>query len=357
MLKTVNRRKRLDGLSGFKAIALFMVFIWHASFSSLSVNLGARACEFLFVSSGFLVFYNYYDRISGTFVESIQYLKSKIIKMYPLHFLCFFAAAIFKVRSFSQEIFWKGVLNLLCVQSWSATEDVAISFNGVSWYLSSILFCYFVAPFLIVLIKKSKHLWLTFVGALGFRLWLEYISDFYSNTVLFLQVHTNPLIRMLEFFMGMITAAVFLKYSSEKCSQKDSNGLWTMFEFVSCCVLVVAAVLLKDTLYKGCYVALNCIVVFAFAGQKGILSKGLSNIILLKFSNIQYEFYMMHSIFIIIVDSLFRKFYRVPHWGIMAIIAFVLCVFASIIYKKFISKHCTKIMNFLFNQAEKLILV
>lgn len=53
-----NISNRIQSFYGLKLIALFAIFWWHSGAPQPNVNLGARACEFFFVVSGFLVMHN-----------------------------------------------------------------------------------------------------------------------------------------------------------------------------------------------------------------------------------------------------------------------------------------------------------
>lgn len=82
-----NRQKSINSIIGIKAIAMLLLFWWHSSIPRPTVDIGARTCEILFVVSGFLVGYNYFNRdVPATWKESIRYAAGKIIKFWPLHF-------------------------------------------------------------------------------------------------------------------------------------------------------------------------------------------------------------------------------------------------------------------------------
>lgn len=50
--------ERIGSFVGLKAIALILVFMWHSKVPRPEMDIGARACEFLFLCSGFLVAWN-----------------------------------------------------------------------------------------------------------------------------------------------------------------------------------------------------------------------------------------------------------------------------------------------------------
>ena len=55
-----KRQRPIESLTGLKVIAMLLLFWHHSTIPKLSVELGARTCEFLFVVSGLLVGYNYF---------------------------------------------------------------------------------------------------------------------------------------------------------------------------------------------------------------------------------------------------------------------------------------------------------
>lgn len=46
-------QQHLSSLGGIKVIAMLLLFWWHSSIPNPNVDLGARTCELLFVTSGF----------------------------------------------------------------------------------------------------------------------------------------------------------------------------------------------------------------------------------------------------------------------------------------------------------------
>ena len=77
MGKTKN--PRINSLGILKIICFLLMFWHHSYLPKPSVDLGARACEFFFVASGFLVAYNHADSSdSCSWKESYLYLKKKM---------------------------------------------------------------------------------------------------------------------------------------------------------------------------------------------------------------------------------------------------------------------------------------
>lgn len=342
---------RIDSLAGLKVLAMIAIFWWHSVLPNFGVDLGARACEFFFVVSGFLVLYNHYNNpMPANFKTALYYVSDKLCKMWPLHFLCFVAVYILNVRSFSIETLINSIINLLCIQAWSSNLKVAMSFNGVSWFLSAILFCYFVTPFLLKLFKNKKSVCVSLIVGLLLRIILEFLSRNVEFPFYKIQIHTNPVVRCLEFFLGMVTAYLFIKRKAVK-----NKIVCTIAEIITTLGLIAIVLIFVSydiKAYRALYVILFCVIVYVFAGNTGLLSKVLSIKQIRWLSNIQFEFYLLHSVVLKYVATILEMIgvsLTVPLVILVVVISeFVLAILISIIYKKLIYKKTTLIMKKFF---------
>ena len=84
-----KRRKHLHYIAFIKFLALLLIIKWHIfSWIKKPIDLGARMCEILFITSGFLVGYNYYGQIMpNTYKYSFKYAYKHLRIFYPLEFL------------------------------------------------------------------------------------------------------------------------------------------------------------------------------------------------------------------------------------------------------------------------------
>ena len=92
--------------------------------------------------------------------SSFKYMWSKLQKFYVLHMLTFLVVLChmerhgFKypdgVHGFIRDVF----LNVTLLKSWY--DPAEFTFNGVTWFLSCILFIYFCVPYIIHFFKSKK---------------------------------------------------------------------------------------------------------------------------------------------------------------------------------------------------------
>lgn len=179
-----TRTGREEQLQFLRFWAFFNVFVCHGEqwlfFKYPTSHCSTAAVSFFFMLSGLvtaLVFYNKDVRLSWR--EEGKYLWRKVKKIYPLYlfttlYLFLYTnteslTALFDVQRFPGQL----VRNLLLVQSWSA--EGAFSYNGVGWFLSTLMFLsVFNLPvmFLLNKINRRPKGWLLLSGALAGTLFL-----------------------------------------------------------------------------------------------------------------------------------------------------------------------------------------
>lgn len=113
-------------------------------------NGAANAVSFFFILSGLVTGYSSFDKhISFSYSKTMEYVSKKLKKVYPLYFITTILAISYSDlaicianHAFSDMKMWliQLIKNLLLIQSWFQTGY--FSYNGVGWFLSSIMFLY-----------------------------------------------------------------------------------------------------------------------------------------------------------------------------------------------------------------------
>lgn len=327
-----SKLPKIYSITGLKVIVLLCIFIWHWQIVS-SPDLGARGCELMFICSGFCIAYNYYNKqMDGTIFEAFNFAKVRLKKFYVLYIITMLFALLWLhlYRNFGLTLY-------NCVQFFFNVTLTQIffgssTFNGASWFLTVLLFCYFCTPFILAIIKKcdKKKLGLLFLFLflLLLRLFLEYINlnlpPLFSTSL-----HTNPFIRLLEYFISCIAGTYFLliKQRDIKINIKNNSFLlWSIVEVFVVLLYVCLVIYGNSFLYRGFYSFLGLILVFVIAFQKGIVSSFLSNKLFLCFAKYELEFYLVHRVVIFYFENL-----SIPY---REIISFIVMVIIAIVYKR-----------------------
>ena len=164
-----KRRKTLNYIAFIKFWAMILIIRWHFHKNiKYRINFGARMCEILFVSSGFLVGYNYFKRsMPVTYYISCKYSYKHLRAFYPLHIInSFYSIFIYKGK-INITYYEKLIFNFLLIKVY------AMGFNGISWFINILLLCYFLSPLLLVGIKNINNSLIIFFWLLLFVLGLN----------------------------------------------------------------------------------------------------------------------------------------------------------------------------------------
>lgn len=252
----------------------------------------------------------------GGVKENIVFGIKKILKLYPLHLVTLAIAiplTVYQLRyaeiGFGQY-FLEAIANMLLIQSWVPFHDFFFSYNGVSWYLSTILFMYMCFPLLlkrIRLIKKKSDFWLLLCITWGVELYLGIlligvnvgkIGDEYFTYIL-------PLYRCLDFFAGCILGAIYTIYILEEGKLRISEipkvkGI----SLIECCIVIIELFFImyikKIPLRLGEALLMPFSVgfIYVFAINQGILSKLLTNKFLYYIGEISPYGFLIHQLVI-----------------------------------------------------------
>lgn len=214
----MQARERIDTLTSLRFVAAAMIVVGHAHpvFGSLGLATSfslAQGVSFFFVLSGFILAYNYPTLANRP--ARARFLRARVARIWPAHlaaiglmFLLTQSANLAQPTAVGKGLVV--VANFFLVQSWLPLRDIYLSLNGVAWSISTEFFFYLVFPFLIAGLAgnwRAKLIGLMLVLAL--HLWLgmawQVTGDEAARFSLMGLLYVNPLPRLLEFFLGILT--------------------------------------------------------------------------------------------------------------------------------------------------------
>lgn len=190
-----TRTGREEQLQFLRFWAFFNVFVCHGEqwlfFKYPTSHCSTAAVSFFFMLSGLVTALASFNKdIRLSWREEGKYLWRKVKKIYPLYlfttlYLFLYTnteslTALFDVQRFPGQL----VRNLLLVQSWSA--EGAFSYNGVGWFLSTLMFLsVFSLPvmFLLNKINRRPKGWLLLSGALAGTLFLTAVYCYLTKNL------------------------------------------------------------------------------------------------------------------------------------------------------------------------------
>lgn len=241
--KSTGREEQLQFL---RFLAFLNVFICHAEvwlfFSYPASHCGAAAVSFFFVLSGGLTGYAAFGRQQTLTLKAWgKGIRKKLKKLYPLYFMTMLIPFLFSnvpqqlaAGDFtgSMPLVKQLIKNLLLIQSWF--PEGYFSFNGVGWFLASLMFLYlWNLPATILLNRLWRHprgRWLllpAFGGILFVTAAYCYLTQSYDMDYL---QYILPAARLGEFFSGMILGFAIRAIKPRLPSGTRMKWLYTLAE-------------------------------------------------------------------------------------------------------------------------------
>lgn len=150
-------KEKLFGLDFVRAMACLMIVLHHSNLKTNDI-LGRYAVTIFILLSGYLVGFLKKDKTEYSIKDSFICIKEKIGKFYGLYFLSFVLGLVLIFEGYMvngnfdavggiKVLIAKIILYLTMLQSWIPSGDFYLAINGVAWYMSVIMFCYFLQPF------------------------------------------------------------------------------------------------------------------------------------------------------------------------------------------------------------------
>ncbi len=192
----------IKGFDVLRGVFILLIFLSHSTgFSLVGCNSiwGAAGVTGFFILSGFLSNYRY-NKQEHLFKECITSLSNFLKKFWPMYFfvtivygfvepwsICDFVKAFFLSQSY-----------------WGSTETAMI-FNGNTWFLSSLMFCYALSPILNRFVNESRNICLIissfFCVAIHIIIACMWEDDFQTG---YYWVYIFPATRMIDFYYGAL---------------------------------------------------------------------------------------------------------------------------------------------------------
>ncbi len=209
-------------LTGYRAIAAWMIFIYHfmpfanPKYPQIIKNFVWQfhlSVDMFFVLSGFLITYRYFN---DTPIHFRKYIVNRFARIYPMYFiLTFLVFAVSYLTTFT----WNAERTVEAVLSFTMTKALFYDyrFSGIpqGWTLTLEELFYFTAPFYFILIrKKTLWLWVLPILIFIFGTSLKYLTNIPANAWGFMQGNISTYI--FDFFAGIALALLILKSNGKK---------------------------------------------------------------------------------------------------------------------------------------------
>ena len=266
----------INTLTSLRFIFAMMVFGAHCyvidnHFDIHFFKEGFVGVSFFFMLSGFIIVYNYQKKFSENKITKRTFWVARIARIYPLHWLTLLiAVALGNYVIASGTIDWckHFLASLTLTNAYIPKDNYFFSFNSPSWSLCCEQLFYICFPFLIAFTKDYRKL----------------LSTFLICAIL-------SIVGM--YFTPMITS------SQGSIIEIASIALFLSF-------YLYAAEIPKVYRYSCYYWIPIAFILISFSLQKGMVSRLLSNRLLVIGGEISYSFYLIH-LFVLLSYAKWQK--------------------------------------------------
>ena len=346
----------IETLQGCRIIFIFLIFMSHFTWPGVEEFCFGGECgvSFFFMLSGFVLCHAHGKEVRERKFSSKKFILRQLTKLYPLHIATMLAAMLIGIKA---QIYpeWQSLsLNVLLLQSWIPDEGIYFAYNGVSWFLSDILFFYLMFPFLVNGITKASKARLACIAAavvLAYVCIQTAIPDEYVNSLLYV----SPAFRVIDFAAGIILYRVYASEFTRSVILKIQSGGYTVSSIVGC-----AAILLMIATYAVYqeteprwrtaslfWLTLPVFIYFMAITDKtgGIVADLLKSRIAIWLSRLTMEIFMTHKIMITLTIIAIAKTGADLGYLLTCTACVVTTLTASFIVEKYFVKYANHHLN------------
>ena len=377
-----SNNDRINSIQALRALAFLGIFFNHSGFI---INWSELGVSIFFVLSGFLLYIRYVGtELPHSTRDCFRFAVDKIKKIYPLHLITLIIMFVFymcgpmgmKRRLVNCIV---AALNVFLVQSFIPNMGIATALNGVAWYLSTAAFLYFCFPKILYLVDnkgKNKHeseapkaihtCTLAIVCLLAlliqFGICIALIKcNLFNSAVYFSLSYSFPPIRLVDLLFGIFVGRLYELYKN-----KDTNvALASIFEIIVILLAIgtkiwgdmepssIKPIYLASKNWTTIYVSVAALAVYVFAINKGIISKAVTNRVLVWIGDLSGYAFLIHFVIIILVEKITNTSRSIEEVGVaykllVILIELLLSIGLSYLYRLYDSK-----INSLFERIYK----
>ena len=198
----------INALTSLRFIFALMVFGAHCYiiedlFDTHFFKEGFVGVSFFFVLSGFIISYNYQNRLAEHITTKRSFWVARMARIYPLHWFTLFLSIVlggYVIYDGGWDWCKHFLASLTLTQAYIPHADYFFSFNSPSWSLCCEQLFYFCFPFLAVCFKKNQKLLMLFILLLVLTVCGMYFTPEENIKGYW---YVNPIARIPDFKVGM----------------------------------------------------------------------------------------------------------------------------------------------------------
>lgn len=294
----------INQFQGLRVLAFLMIFIHHAAryfaIPHVPKMLFGEAVSFFFLLSGFLAGLKCMNG-SRKNAQFLTYMSGKYKRFYLLMIVTLVLSPQFMrelMSGFSDTHFFTLVLHFAGLQAWDPRNYGFYAYNGLAWFLSTMMFLYALSIPLERLVARFSRIVCVlgiiclFVVSFG---WCRWASAHELEPEYWLYVF--PPVRLIEYAIGMLLGRILLSPHGKNESAKDVR-LWTLLETVVLGIwLIMPFMVMKGRFsFTAVWLLPNAVLIAVLACGRGLVSRFLSWHPLVWLGGLTMPLYLVHEI-------------------------------------------------------------
>ena len=313
-----SAKSYIPELSTWRFLFILMIFFHHVEIYPGGGGLAGVA--FFFILGGFTLTLGYADKVNETKFEYGAYIKRRLIKFYPLHWLILFLFVPLNYLCSVSVSIKTFVPNFLLVQSFIPIKEFYYSYNSPSWYLCNTVFFAVLFPFIFRFLSRIKGKQWIWMAVIYIALIVVECcsSEKYWQPVFYI----NPFLRLFDFMLGVMMA---MAYRRVLCREDMVNRLKGRKSVLYLLLLLSLAVIIVFSVNKlgvaGCAFAYwipMAVLILSTSFISQISEKNfLTNKAFVSLGGVSFAFYMIHSFVICVVKVVASKAGITNEWIII----------------------------------------
>lgn len=288
----------INTLTSLRMIFALMVFGAHCyviddCFNTHFFKEGFVGVSFFFVLSGFIIAYNYEERMERKMASLRTFYVARFARIYPLHWLTLLVSLLVGGgAAWHGAEWWRHFLaSFTLCQAYIPEPDYFFSFNSPSWSLCCEQLFYLSFPLLLPLVRNSRRL---FAAVVLCALFLLLGMSLTSEELIKGYWYVNPVARIPDFLVGILLFHAYRCLKDRKLSFTQATVLEAVSLLLFICFYLYAVEVPKVYRYSCYYWLPVAGILLVFSLQRGWFSKLLQCRLLIVGGEISFGFYLIH---------------------------------------------------------------
>ena len=307
------KKKKFEILETYRGFAALMIAAIHFRLDTPLVNhffANGLFVHFFFTLSGFVIYYNYYNKIQN-FYEISFFIKKRFLRLYPLHIFFLIIFLIIEIsryllktkygissniEAFSINDIKAFLSNLLLLQTFLHEN----TFNTPSWSISAEFYTYLIFSIIILSNKNIKIFIFFFIFLIIFQ--INYYHSFGTS---------KTFRSFLDCFYCFIIGVLFCKFYLSGYLKIKSQRFLSIIILLIFLLISVFFNYIDKKLLIYIPIIFGLLVLFSLdLDRSTFIGKILLNKFLIYLGKISYSIYLSHLFIFWLVTQIFRFIFK-----------------------------------------------